>query len=211
MSPRVRLIVTVAVSVAVLLAFFFFAVRPRQNELGEIRDQIEEEEAREVQLQAELNRLRDLQARAPELQAELDEIRGFVPPRDEVADFIFQVQEAADQAGIGFIEISPELPTEAPEGAQIAEIRHTIGAQGGFFAIQDFVRRLYQLDRALRIDLLEMRGEVEEGEVTINLSFTARIFFELPEVQAPTTPAPPEPEEEDGDDENENENENEKP
>jgi Tfp pilus assembly protein PilO len=202
MSPRARLIIAALVSLAVLVAFFFFAVRPRQTELGEIRDQIEEEEAREMQLQAELNRLRDLQARAPELEAALEEIRQFVPRRHQVANFIFQVQDAADQAGIGFLEISPELPAEPPEGAQVAEIRHSIRAKGGYFSIQDFIRRLYRLDRALRIDVLEMAGEEEDGEVTINLSFTARIFFELPDVQAPAVPTP-EPDEEEEQDEEE--------
>ena len=182
MNPRTRLILAVLGVVVVLLAFFFLFIRPRQQELKRVEAEIVTEEERTVQLEAELERLESLQADAPELQAELAKIRGFVPRDDEVPNFIFLVQDAANTAGVDFVQITPELPKPPPEGAALAEIRVQIGAGGGYFAIQDFIRRLHALDRALRIDNMTLDAAQVEGsdENRLALLATARIFFEAP-------------------------------
>jgi len=182
MSARVRMILSLVGILVVLLAFFFLFIRPRQQELARVEESIVAEEARTQQLQTELARLRDLQANAPALQAELATIRGFVPEDDQVPNFIFLVQDAANEAGVDFVSITPELPKPPPEGAALAEIRAQIGAGGGYFAVQDFLRRLHALDRAVRIDNLTLTGteDAETGEVRITMTSAARIFFELP-------------------------------
>lgn len=194
---RARAILTTVAVIVVLALLFFFVVKPRQEELKRVEASIEKEEARTIQLQAELDRLRALQDNAPELEARLAEVRQLVPRSDNVANFIFQVQEAANAAGLGFAAIAPELPKPPPEGAPLAEVRLTIGATGTYFPIQDFVRRLYRLDRALRIDVIGL--SLDEGAETaagfeVELNMTARIFFELPEAAVAgtttTTPAP---------------------
>lgn len=180
MNPRSRMILAIIGVIVVLAAFFFLFIRPRQGELKEVRADIESEEARTVELEAELARLEDLQANAPELQAELAKIRGYVPSDDQVPNFIFLVQDAANASGVDFVQISPELPKPPPEGAALAEVRSQIGAGGGYFALQDFVRRLHALDRAVRFDNLAFAAEEDEttGDVTITMTGTARIFFE---------------------------------
>ena len=194
MNPRTRLILAILGVLVLLVAFFFLFVRPRQQELARVHEEIESEEARTTQLRTELQRLQDLQENAPELQAELARIRGFVPQDDEVPNFIFQVQDSANAAGVDFVQITPELPKPPPEGAALAEIRTTIGAGGGYFAIQDFIRRLHELDRAVRIDNVTLAGgEDETGNVRITFSSTARIFFEAPVTTTAVDPATGEP------------------
>lgn len=192
MNPRTRLILSVLGVLVILVAFFFLFIRPRQQELTRVEDEIVAEEDRTEQLEAELARLQDLQANAPELQAELATIRGFVPRDDEVPNFIFLVQDSANTAGVDFVQITPELPKPPPEGAALAEIRVQIGAGGGYFAVQDFIRRLHALDRALRIDNLALDGteDATTGETRLTLNATARIFFETPAAAAaPVDPA----------------------
>lgn len=196
MSGRSRLIGTVAIAVLVLLVFYFFFIRSRQGELNEVQTQVEAEEAQTVQLRATLDRLRALQEQAPRLEAELAEIRELVPQRNQVPNFIFASQEAANEAGVELNILSPELPKTPPEGAQLAEIRLQLAARGGYFAIQDFMRRLIDLDRALRIDIVTMSAaaDAESTDTVVSLDITARIFFELPVVEAPATaPAPTDP------------------
>lgn len=192
MNARTRLILAVVVAVLAVLLAFFFLIRPRQSELADVQAQVETEENLTITLRAQLARLQELQRNAPELQAELDRIRDLVPQEHEVPNFIFQVTAAAAQSGVEVIQLTPELPKTPPEGAQLAEVRIVLGGRGGYFAIQDFVRRLYGLDRALRIDLLEMSAvETEPG---ITMTATARIFFEAPAGVtgiAPTTPTTP--------------------
>jgi len=189
MSGRTRVILsTIGVVVVLLLGFFFF-IRPQQSDLSDLEDQVAQERNETQQLQAELDRLRGLQENAPQLQARLDRIRELVPQRNEVPNFIFQVQEAADESGVGFLQITPTLPDQPAEGAALAEVTIQLGAKGGYFAIQDFVRRLYDLDRALRLDVLTLTAEeVEGGGTTISLQGTVRIFFELPASAAAAAP-----------------------
>lgn len=190
MRGRGRLIVTIVLAVLVCLLFYFFAIRSRTSELDEVKDQVAAAEQETIQLQAELTRLRDLQENAPQLEAELAEIRELVPRTNEVPNFIFLVQEAANASGVGFLKIEPQLPKPPPEGATLAEVRTVINAKGGYFAIQDFVRRLYNLDRALRIDILNLTGETDPiSQVDrVSLDITARIFFELPPSAVTTAP-----------------------
>jgi Tfp pilus assembly protein PilO len=193
---RARYILAVLAAVVVSVCFYFLFIRARQAELREVRAQVESEQAKTVELQATLQRLQGLQNNAAEFEARLAEIRELIPPDDQVANFIFQVQDEANRAGVGFVEITPELPKPPPEGAQVAEVRIVIGAEGGYFALQDFLRRLYDLDRALRVDNLSIVAGTEEGTGTEEppaLLATARIFFELPAggaVTAPTTTPP---------------------
>lgn len=176
-----RLVIAIAISLLVLLLVFFFVIRPKRAELAEVRAQIEAEEQRTQSLQAELNRLRALQENEPQLRAELAELQQYVPRNHQIPNFIFQVQDAANRSGVSFLQITPELPKQPPEGAALAEVRITLGAQGGYFAIQDFIRRLYALDRALRIDALQMSGSEDDVQgVLISMTSTARIFFDLP-------------------------------
>lgn len=197
MTGRTRLILSVVGVVVVLLLGFVFFIRPQQSDLSDLEDQVAQERNETQQLQAELDRLQALQENAPQLQARLDRIRELVPQRNQVPNFIFQVQEAADESGVGFLQITPTLPDQPAEGAALAEVTIQMGARGGYFAVQDFVRRLYDLDRALRLDVMNLASQEEEtGGTSVALDGTLRIFFELPAgvaAAAPgatTTPAP---------------------
>ena len=196
MNARSRMILAIVGVLVVCLLFFFLFIRSRQGELNTVRTNIENEENLALQLTTELNRLKDLQARAPELQAELAQIRELVPQEHEVPHFIFLVQDAATESGVSFLTITPTLPQTPPEQAPLAEVSMAIGARGSYFSIQDFIRRLHELDRATRIDNLTMG--TDEGGTTIGLDLQARIFFELPSIPAAgepsgNVPAPTEP------------------
>ena len=190
MSARARMILAIVLAILVAVAFFFFFVKPRQNELADVEEQVEAEEARTATLQAELVRLQELQANAPELEADLARLRELIPNDDAIPNFIFLVQDAANTSGVDFVQITPEQPKTPPEGTALGEIRMQIGAGGGYFAVQDFIRRLHALDRAARIDNLTLTGtELDTGVVDITMQSTVRVFFEPPAAPAPA-PSP---------------------
>lgn len=192
MRGRSRMIIAIAAGVIVCLLFYVLAIRPRQSELSDVEAQVGTETAKTQTLQAQLAQLEDLQRQAPKLQADLANIRELVPEDDQVPNFIFQVQESANAAGVDFVEITTELPRTPPESQALAQVRVTLGAEGGYFAVQDFIRRLYDLDRALRIDGLSM-AQITPDEATVTFTATARVFYELPSGVPPisTGTAPP--------------------
>jgi Tfp pilus assembly protein PilO len=193
------MILAIVGAVVVCLLFFFLFIRSRQGDLSLVRTDIEAEENQALQLTTELNRLKDLQARAPELQADLAKIRELVPQEHEVPHFIFLVQDAATESGVTFLTLTPTLPQTPPEAAPLAEVSMAITARGGYFSIQDFIRRLQELDRATRIDVLTLSSGDEGGAGSISLDIQARVFFELPSAPAigeqpeANVPAPTEP------------------
>jgi Tfp pilus assembly protein PilO len=166
--------------VLVMALMFFFLISPRKGQLAEAREQVDAAEAETVVLETELTRLEGLQAQAPQLQAALDEIRDMVPDEDRVSSFVFQLQQEANKAGLEFVSITPQLPKPPPEGAPLAEVKIDIGARGTYFTIQDFIRRVTELDRAVRVDGFSMAAVEEEGsdESLIELTASARVFFE---------------------------------
>jgi Tfp pilus assembly protein PilO len=190
MRERVRLIVSIAVAVVLLLLILFLLVRPKQGELSDLREEVEAEEQTTVSLRADLGRLQALEENAPELRAELAELDGFVPQRHQIPNFIFLVQEAANRSGVGFVQITPQQPKPPPEGATLAQVNVQITASGGYFAIQDLLRRLYDLDRAVRIDTVALTTTGEGQQRRLDLSMDLRIFFELPEGGVTGAPAP---------------------
>lgn len=215
MRGRTRLLVAIAIAVVVNILFLLFFIQPRRSNLSDARAQADAAAQQTQALRAQLAQLRSLQQQAPKLQSQLADFQQLVPDNNEVPHFIFQVQHAADQSGVGFLSIEPETPKAPPEGASLAEVRVTIGAAGGYFALQDFIRRLYALQRAVRIDNVSMTTGgsaslgssqsgapapgaspgTSSGETQISLSMDARIFFALPSggsagTGAPAAPAP---------------------
>jgi Tfp pilus assembly protein PilO len=168
--------------VLVMAVMFFLLVGPRRGQLAEVQEKVEAAQSETVVLETELARLEGLQKQAPQLQAALDEISDLVPEENRVSNFVFQVQQEANRAGLDFISITPQLPKSPPEGAPLAEVKIDIGAKGTFFTIQDFIRRLTELDRAVRIDGFNMAALDEEGSTVdkVELTASARIFFEQP-------------------------------
>ena len=209
MKDRRRIIVAAVAVLFVCGLFYMFFIRPRSSEVTKARAAVVAAESEQQQLQLDLQRLEELKENAPKLNALLERIRGYVPKDDEIPNFIFQVQEAANTAGVSFVQITPELPKPPAQPAPLAEVRITMTSSGSFFSLQDFIRRLYTLDRALRIDTLALAAAgagpegaqasggsdtetvaAEEGELTLTIA--ARIFFELPEGVAPGATVPPE-------------------
>jgi Tfp pilus assembly protein PilO len=177
--------------VLVMAVMFFLLVGPRRGQLAEVNEQVTAAQSETVVLETELARLEGLQKQAPQLQAALDEISDLVPEENRVSNFVFQVQQEANRSGLDFISITPQLPKSPPEGAPLAEVKIDIGAKGSFFTIQDFIRRLTELDRAVRIDGFNMTALQEEGdsEDKIELTASARVFFEQPAgAAAPAAP-----------------------
>lgn len=203
MKGRRRIVAAAVAAAFVCGLFYMFFIRPRTSEVAEAKDAVVVAQTEQQQLNLELQTLEELKENAPKLNATLERIRGYVPKGDEIPNFIFQVQDAANTAGVGLDTITPELPKPPAQPAPLAEVRITMTANGSFFSLQDFIRRLYTLDRALRIDTLALssaaggEGETaESGTATdggdLTLTIAARIFFELPEGVAPGATVPPE-------------------
>ena len=83
MTGRTKFILSIVGVLAVTAATFFLAVRPRQTELGKVRDNVAKEEDRTQSLEAELAHRQQLQENAPQLEAQIAKYRELVPEDDQ--------------------------------------------------------------------------------------------------------------------------------
>lgn len=205
MPLRTRIIL-VAVAVPVLAVVWFVLVwRPSQNRVNDLRRQQEAARTERAQLEARLERLRQLQRDEPALRAQLARLDEALPLEPRIPDFILQVQEAANLAGVPFLSISPSLPSPftppavagaaAPAGAgPVQAVSVSITTTGKFFELEDFIVRMERLSRAVRVNTFSLAPSAGVGGTspTISVSFAMQIFVSgaalTPGTQA--TPAP---------------------
>ena len=181
MSMKMRFGALILASVVVVAGWFGFVFRPAQARLSAVNADVQRTVDEVASLQAKLAELKKLEANETELREDAEKMMKALPADPKVSDFILMVQDAANESGIDFVQITPSLPAApttvaAPSTATgtapapspsssdesatapvapVAEIQ-TIAVQltagGGYFQMEDFVLKLEHLGRALRID-----------------------------------------------------------
>lgn len=130
MSMRLKFVLVGLGCVAVGAMWFMFIFRPNQTKITELRDDVETTKQEVVALEAQLRRLQQLQREEPRLRADLARFSDALPADPRIPDFILQVQDAANAAGIDFLTITPSLPTAAAVATSSAPATGTSGATG---------------------------------------------------------------------------------
>lgn len=208
MSVRTQGILAGVGFLLLVVLWFFVGFRPQQDRINELRDQQETTEDEISQLQAELARLEELQRMEPQLRAQAARLQDALPSDPRLPDFILQVQEAANLAGIDFLSISPSLPADfTPPGgeggaANLQAISVSIQTTGRFFELEDFIIRLENLARVVRINTFALSPggategqDVAGGSPTLSVTFQMQMFLSTaaPVSASPTEPTPTEP------------------
>ncbi len=100
-------------SVACLLTitvWFGLAFRPAHSQLNTLRDDVATTKQKVTDLEAKVQKLLALQRNSSGARDQAQRLVGSLPPDPKVSDFILQVQDAANAAGIDFLSIAPSLP-----------------------------------------------------------------------------------------------------
>jgi Tfp pilus assembly protein PilO len=108
---RLKFVVIGLGCAAVAAAWFLFVFRPNQAKLSELRDDVSTTKQEVAALETQLRQLQQLQRDEPKLRANVARFGDALPTDPRIPDFILQVQEAANNAGIDFLSITPSLPT----------------------------------------------------------------------------------------------------
>lgn len=202
-----KMLAVIALLVVVAIAVVALLIVPKFTELAELDAQ---QTAAEQELQAtvaQLQRLQEAKANAAVTQSELLRLANEFPENPELPSLIIELQDTANASGLTFMRISPAEPV-APAGAQYTELPITVNVQGYWADIVDYMRRLNQMTRAIRmtdVALSPMQtaaaaggGAATEDEngPKLNLDLTMRAYVMgvngNPPGSAPaaTTPAP---------------------
>lgn len=188
MSRRTILVASAA-SVVLLALWFLLLWGPQGDELEGARERRAAAEAENTALELRLARLRAAQEQAPQLMADLDDLRRAVPDDPQLAEFIFDANEAATEAGVDFISIAPGVPSlVAPLPPTITL---NISVLGEYFSVLDYLERLDDLPRIVVIDSLGLTPiESDSGQEDLRVEITARMFAtSAPQLGGPPVPA----------------------
>ena len=149
---RNQILIGVAALLAIVLVWYFVLYAPLGDDLDSAQAQKTEEQKKTDSLQADLARLQSQQKNGTQQQALLRKLDAAVPEQPDLAEFIIQANEIADQSGISFLSIAPTPPAAGTGGASVIAL--TISIQGSFFQLQDYLRLLEKLERLVIVDSL---------------------------------------------------------
>lgn len=181
-------IIGLLVALVLAMAFWFLLYKPSTAQEQLVRDEIASLQGQEASLRVELERLRGVQRREVEIRATLARLEELIPSGAAQPAAIRQLQTAADASGTEIASVTfglPGVPGAAggavagdtgTEGTVLAEIPITIVAQGGYFQVVDFLRRLeVEVPRAVLVDGVSLT-EAETGFPHLAATLTGRLF-----------------------------------
>jgi len=185
---RNQLLIGGAAVLVIVLLWYFLLYAPLGDDLSSAQEQTSAEQKKTDSLQADLTRLQSQAKGASQQQAKLRQLDAAVPKNPDLAEFIIQANDIADESGITFLSIAPAPPV-AGQGASV--INMTIAINGSFFQLQDYLRLLEKLERLVIVDGISIStsgggsstgtsstdtAATSTGDVTLGVSLTARMF-----------------------------------
>jgi Tfp pilus assembly protein PilO len=180
--------------VAIVALWYFFLISPKRSEIVEINEQVQVERETFERNSARLKKLDQERAAAQEARGELLKLDKLVPGDEQMPSLIVELQKSANDAGIDFVKIEPDLPTPGL-GASVIPIEMKF--EGRFFDVNEF---LYRVENYARLEGAEVNVSgrflsvveitLEEGEfqdwpsVTVTLGINA--YTTMPPVSTAT-------------------------
>jgi Tfp pilus assembly protein PilO len=143
------------IAVLIMLGFGIFGLRPQLSKISELRSQQEEESRKKQDSEATLLRLKQAKKEAAETETKLIESKKRVPEDPQLASLLMEIQDTANQAGVDFVSIKPG---DMAAQANITNIPLLIHIEGSYFDLVDFLYRLKDLKREIRIDKTTIVG-----------------------------------------------------
>ena len=199
MSMKLKMVLVIVLTVVIAAGWFLISYHPTQKTLAKVRTQVTAEQQQVAALQAQLSHLQALKANEPKLRALIARYNTALPADPKLPQFILQIQDSANKAGVDFLSVAPALPS-APSSAAgtpttnvatgLREIAVSINTTGKYFTLENFMYRLEHLGRVLRVDTFSVTpggtssGGAASGGGSMSIALKLRMFM------SPTPAAP---------------------
>lgn len=174
--------------------FFFLLEKPRLDSIGSIQAQQNEALKTQADAKETLKRLQAAKKESAEIESKLIRLSKKMPEDPELASLIIEIQEVATEAGIDLVAIKPVAPVPAGE---YSELKMEIDLNGYFFNTVDFLYRLENFPREIKIMSVTMsEGPSGLPQLTVSLQTNAFVLITgqvaaPPAALAPAQVAPP--------------------
>lgn len=182
MSGKAKVIViAVLASIVISGAWFMVLWKPQGATLEKAREEKAAAEQRADQLQARLNHLKDLEANAAVLERDRALLAAAIPDKDQLDQFITDMNAQAGKSGVSFVSIAPQDPGAAGAApvvgaaAAATPIALQIQVTGDYFAILRFLEQVRDAARLVTVENFALSKGGEGGQMSA--SITGRMFL----------------------------------
>ena len=174
--------------------------------MATVRNELEQAQAEEKPLEADVASLRVYKQRRAELQSEMDALskqlatlQTIVPEDKKVDEFILMIQSAAASSGVSIrsLKVLPVAPKQF-----YFEVPFEVQADGPYFAVLDFFSKLGRLSRIINVGDLKLSSAAKSSNASYRMTpgtsvtgvMTVTTFFSkaadaVPPAAAPAAPA----------------------
>lgn len=174
-----RAVIVVGAGAAILaLLLVLFLVLPKMGQVTDAQQELEDTQAQQQTLGAQLRALEQARDEAPVNEAAIREVDGKVPPTADLPGLILFLRNAAALSGVQVLSLTPATPATAETGA-FSSISVSASGQGSYFALVKYLHEIETLPRAATVQSMDLNPT--EGSV---LSFAATITLYTSDVSS---------------------------
>jgi type IV pilus assembly protein PilO len=186
--------VFLALSVAALVAFFYFYVKPTQAEMAVRQGQLDGLRMEIAKGQMVARRLPEFRSQVADLETRLAQLKAVLPEEKDAAEILRRIQTLAVQSSLEVKRFKPAPPVTKQLHA---EVPYTVEIEGGYHNLGLFFDRVSKFPRLINISDISIRGkDKQEPNSTITAEFVATTFVLLAtppkgaQTGQPTAPKP---------------------
>jgi len=174
-----RAVIVAGAGAAILgLLLILFLVLPKMAEVTEAREELQDAQAQQDTLSAQLNALEQARDEAPENEAAIREVDGKIPPTADLPGAILFLRNAAAVSGVTVMSLTPATPAPAVAGG-FSSISVSASGEGSYFALVQYLHEVETLPRAATVESIDLSPI--EGT---SLSFAATITLYTSDVSS---------------------------
>lgn len=162
----------------VAILMILLLVLPKSHQVSEAQDRLDETRREGQTLASREQALEDARNAAPQARKTIAEVNKRIPPVADEPGLILLLQNAAIDAGIDLVSLSPGNPSLDAE-TNLSTIDVSVNATGTYFDVTEFMYQIETLPRAAivtTINLTPGAGSVETGVPLLTLTATVRTY-----------------------------------
>jgi Tfp pilus assembly protein PilO len=176
-NRRAPLFAALAVA-GLAIVMILLLVLPKMGQVSTAQDQLDETRREGQTLESQLAALEDAKAAAPQARKTIAEVHRRIPPVADEPGLILLLQNAAIDAGIDLVSLSPGNPTLDP-ATNLSTIDVSVSATGTYFDITEFMYQIETLPRAaivLSMNLAPGEESSTSGVPLLTLTATVQTY-----------------------------------
>lgn len=173
MGDRRRPIIAgAAVGVALLIVAFFF-VLPKMGKVEDANKALQDAQTQQSTLDSQLAALKQAETDAPKNRETIRKVDQAIPPTVDQQGFILLLQNAAVQASIDVVTLTPTVPVFDP-ATGLSTVANGVLVTGSYFSVTEFLFDIETLPRAAKVTSITITSTPTATEPSL-LTLTASV------------------------------------